>query len=304
MMGRQSGFALVLALGVVALAAVAATAIITIESGWVRRSQLQTDMAQAQLAVRAGLDWTRALLYQDGRASAVDHAGEAWAAKLAPVAIEGGRLSGGIEDQQALFNLNNLVQGGQAVPAQMVRFRRLLALLDLPTELAEALADWMDADGEPREHGGAEDAYYLGLSTPYLAANQGLADVGELASVRGYDEGVRARLRPFVTALPVATPVNVNTAPAEVLAMQVDGMRLDEAHALVAARSGTHFAVPADFVRRLPRGLVVDAADISVGSNYFLVRARASVGEVEARASALLAREAARWPAVVWRRAS
>lgn len=301
---RQSGFAIVLALGVVALAAVAASAVIAIESGWVRRSQLQTDMAQAQVLAHAGVDWTRALLYEDGRASAIDHAGEAWAARPAPLDVGNSRLSGHIEDQQALFNLNNLVQAGQAVPEQLTRLRRLLATLELPPDLVEALADWLDADADTRARGGAEDDYYQTLAVPYLAANQALADVGELALVRGFDANVRERLRPFVTVLPTATQVNVNTAPAEVLVALVDDLRLDEARSLVAARASAPFGTPVDFLKRLPRGLAVEAAAVSVGSGYFLVRLRATIADVEARATALLARTPTGWPAVLWRRAT
>ena len=50
--------------------------------------------------------------------------------------------------------------------------------------------------------------------------------MAELALVRGFDDGVRARLRPFVTALPRFTAVNANTASPEVLAAVVEGLGL------------------------------------------------------------------------------
>jgi general secretion pathway protein K len=218
--------------------------------------------------------------------------------------VENGQLSGAAEDLQGRFNLNGLLRGGQIDSAQLARFRHLLAILDLPPGLAEALADWIDADGEARASGGAEDDFYLSLGAPYLAANRALADTGELALVRGFDAATRERLQPFVTALPVPTAVNVNTAPAEVLATLSEGMRIEDARALVAARNAAPFATPTAFLERLPRGLSVNATDVAVGSDYFLLRVRVVVGDVEARGSALVSREAGRWPIVIWRRAT
>jgi general secretion pathway protein K len=125
--------------------------------------------------------------------------------------VENGELVGQIEDQQGAFNLNNLVSDGKVNPVQLEHFRRLLSILGLPVQLAYTLADWIDTDGEPQPQGGAEDAYYLALIPPYLTANRPLIDVAELALVAGYDDGVRARLRPYIAALPGSTPVNVKT---------------------------------------------------------------------------------------------
>jgi general secretion pathway protein K len=301
-MRRQRGVAIVLAMGVVALAAMAATAIVVSQSTWSRQSELTADHAQAQLLVQAGVDWARAVLSDDRRSSNIDHLGEPWALRLPPMPVENGMLAGYIEDQQGAFNLNNLVQGGQVSLVQLAHFRRLLSILGLPTALADALADWIDADSEPQPSGGAEDGYYLALDPPYLAANQPLTDVTELALVRGFDDVVRARLRPFVAALPRFTQVNVNTAPPEVLAALVDGLDLDSARALVVQRDRTFFRTPADFSNRVPRGLMVPFQDITVSSDYFMATLRVTIGEAEARGMALLAREDARWPAIVWRK--
>ena len=116
----QRCVAIVLAMGVVALAAMAAAAMMVTQSTWSRQGELTAEHAQAQALIQAGVDWTRAVLSDDRRSSSVDHRGEPWALRLPP---------------------------------------------------------------------------------PYLAANRPLIDVAELVLVRGFDDSVRARLRPFVTAL-------------------------------------------------------------------------------------------------------
>jgi len=294
--------AIVLAMGVVALAALAAIAMMVAQSTWSRQVELTAGHAQAQLLIQAGLDWARAVLSDDRRSNSVDHLGEPWALRLPPMPVDKGELSGYIEDQQGKFNLNNLVKGGKVNLAQLAHFQRLLSVLGLPTALAGALADWIDADSEPQPQDGAEDAYYLSLQPPYLAANRPLIDVAELALVRGFDDKVRARLRPFVSALPVFTPVNVNTASPEVIAAVVDGLGLDGARALVEKRERAYFHDRTDLLNQLPRGVLVATEDISFSSDYFIATTRVTIGGAQARGSALLARGIAGWPAIVWRK--
>jgi len=220
----ERGVAIVLAMGVVAMAAMAATAIMITQSTWSRATELTADHVQGQLLIQAGADWARALLAYDRRSNNVDHLGEPWAMRLPAMPVENGELTGYIEDQHSHFNVNNIVKDGKLNVAQYEIFKRLLAILKLPPALADTLVDWVDADNETQPQG-AEDAYYLALDPPYLAANRPLLDVDELALVSGFNENVRARLRPFVTALPRFTAVNPNTATPEVLAAVIDGLR-------------------------------------------------------------------------------
>jgi len=298
----QRGVAVVLAMGVVALAAIAAAAMLASQSTWSRHAELTAEHVQAQALVRAGVDWARAVLSDDRRASGVDHLGEPWALRLPPVPVDNGELAGQIEDQQGAFNLNNLVRNGKVSPPHVEQFRRLLQILGLPDALAASLVDWLDADSEPQPQDGAEDGYYRALQPPYLAANRALTEVAELALVRGFDQAARARLRPFVSALPRFTAVNANTASPEVLAAVVEGLGLDGARALVAQRERAYFRNFSDFFNQLPAGLMVPTEGITASSDYFLVSVRVSIGGAQARGTALLARGQAGWPAVVWRK--
>lgn len=298
----QRGAAVILAMGVVALAAVAATAIMVSQSVWSRQNQLSNEYVQAQVMVQAGADWVRAVLSDDRRMGDIDHLGEPWAQQMPVMPIENGQLAGQIHDQQGLFNLNNLVQDGKISPSQLASFKRLLALLSLPAVLADSLADWIDADNVPQPQNGAEDEYYLALSPPYVAANRPLTDVAELAQVRGFDSVALARLSPFVTALPGSTVVNVNTAPPEVLAAVIEGLEIGSARMLAAQRERAYFRDPADFRNRLPQDVAVEGDDISVSSDYFMAALRVNIGEAQAQGTVLLARTDAGWPAVIWRK--
>jgi general secretion pathway protein K len=270
--------AIVLAMGVAALAALAATAIMVSQSTWSRQAELAAGHVQSQLLMQAGLDWARAVLGDDRRISIVDHPGEPWALQLPPIPVENGSLAGRIEDQQGKFNLNNLLKAGKVNPAPLAHFRRLLSILALPPALADALSDRIDAGSGP------------------------LTDMAELTLVRGFDDNVRARLHPFVTALPRFTAVNANTATPEVLAAVIEGLDLDGARALVAQRERAHFRMYSDFFSQLPPGLTVPTENISVSSDYFIATMQVTVGMAQARGSALLARGNTGWPAIVWRK--
>ncbi len=279
---RQRGVAVVLAMGVVALAAMAAAAMLASQSTWSRHVELTSEHVQARVLVQAGVDWARALLGDDRRISSVDHLGEPWAMRLPPVPVDNGELAGQIDDQQGSFNLNNLVRGGVLVPAQLAHFRRLLEILGLPDALASSLTDWL-RPADP-------------------AAGRSLMELAELALVRGFDEPVRARLRPFVTALPRFTAVNVNTASPEVLAAVIGGLDLDAARELAAKRSRAYFRNRADFLAQLPAGATAGGNDIATSSDFFQASMRVTIGSAQARGVALLAREATGWPVIVWRK--
>lgn len=295
--------AVITAILVVALVASAASFMAWQQQLWLRQVENLNAQAQGRVVVLTALQWARAALADDARRNQVDHLDEGWAQPLTPLPVEGGELTGGLSDQQGLFNLNSVVRGGKTSATDLAVFRRLLELLQLPSDLAGAVVDWIDPDAEPTYPGGAEDMDYLALDPPYRAGNQALTTVDSLYRIKGFDAATVARLRPFVTALPQPTPVNVNTAPAEVLAAVIAELPLDQAQALVTARKGRHFKDLADFRARLPKTVAqVNETLLSVGSRYFLVTGHARFGRAKVGYLALLERETTPWPKLVWQK--
>lgn len=301
---RQRGVVVIVALLIVALAATTAALMLEQQDVAARQLEASRDYEQARWVLRGGTHWARAILAEDARNSGADHGRELWASGLPATDIEQGRISGAIHDQQGLFNLNNLARDGASSERDIAALKRVLAALALRPDLAEAIADWIDADSTPNPRG-AEDADYLRLPAPYRAANQPITALDDLLRVRGVDESVLARLRPFVTALPLRTPVNVNLAPPEVLVGVLEGLSLSEAQVLASHRSATPFRKRDDFRAQLPRAdLKVRDDEVSVDSKFFLVEGRAQVGKADLRIRALLQRNGAGLPAIVWQRLS
>jgi general secretion pathway protein K len=296
---KQKGVAIILVLLIVALATTLAAFIATQQNLWQRQVESQLERSQARRIGVAGIDWACAILADDARTSTIDDEKEIWASRLPAMPVQDGEIIGVIEDRQGLFNLNNLVRNGTTSAPDVAQFQRLLGLLGLPTELANALADWMDTDSEPQEPGGAESGYYLALPSPYRAANRPLSEIGELSLIKGFDSGTIERLRPFVAALPLSGAINVNFAPPEVLAAILN-MSLADARLLVQQRTVQPFQSVTDFTDRLPHaGIPIPVGSISVSSQFFMVTGRATMGRAQVTTQALLQRING-WPTVVW----
>ncbi len=303
MKAGQRGVVVITAILVVALVAGIASFIAWQVQLRMRQSENMVNKSQSQALIAASLEWIGMELARDGDETSSDHLGEPWAKAITSLPVDGARLSGSVSDQQGLFNLNNLGREGKAGEADLETFRRLLTMLKLPSELAAAVADWVDADGETRLPGGAEDSDYLRLDPPYLSANRALDTVDALYRIKGFAPEMIERLRPFVTALPVPTAINVNTAPAEVLAAAVDGLTLEQAREVVSRRNQQYFAELGDFRVLLSKmGIALSNPNLDVKSRYFQVKGQAAQGRGKAYFEALIERRGSALPAVVWRK--
>jgi general secretion pathway protein K len=294
----QRGVAVVVAVLVVALATSAAIYILWHQSLWAHQLENLTGRAQADALARGAAQWAAAILGEDD--PAIDHLGEAWARRIPPFSAEAADLAGTISDEQGKFNVNNLGREGGASPQDLVAFQRLLTALGLPAGLAEAVVDWLDPDDDVMQPNGAEDSYYLVLDPPYRAANRRVIDLAELAKVKGFDAAIVGRLAPFVTALPEETPVNVNTAPVQVLQALVPGLSAEDATRLVELRGTRPFASREEFVRALPRAPSAPiSAQIDIRSRFFNAETTVRLGRVVVGYRALLQRGERGLPALV-----
>lgn len=234
-------------------------------------------------------------------------------------------LSGSIEDAQARFNLRNLVSSPapgalQLNITQIQAFARLLQMLGLDGQLAQSTAVYLRS-GLAYSATRFQTGTATGTSTPTqqlgggavggatFTDNPGLDDtdsnsdvapllmtsVDALLDVPGYTPEVLARLRPFVTILPTTTPVNMNTASAEVIAAIVPGMALSSAQAFVARRQNVFFRNLGDVQLALQgagvRQAAVDTTLCDVNTSYFLVHGRVEHERAEVDRTTLVWRD-------------
>ncbi len=82
-------------------------------------------------------------------------------------------LAFGLEDESGKININT-------APAEI-----LAELPGLDSEIANAIIDWRDEDDDPSNEEGAEENYYLSLRSPYSPRNAPFETIEELLLVRG-----------------------------------------------------------------------------------------------------------------------
>ena len=216
----QRGIALLTILVMVALATILAATIAKRQTNTSENTGYLMRQDQSLLYAKSAEAFFSELLIQDSdNGSSIDHLQENWAKPMPAFPVEDGFVSGRLLDESGKFNLNNLLKADGSVDDSARRwFEKLLQRVGLPAELSQAVIDWQDADDETTGAMGAESNYYQGLDPSYLASNTRFHQVEELKLVRGFEGKNYDLIAPYVTALPEATKINMNTAAPLLLA--------------------------------------------------------------------------------------
>ena len=252
----------------------------------------ERSVAQSQWILRGALDWGRLILRADNRT--IDHLGEPWAVPLAEARISSflaadqedntdagpeAFLSGQIYDEAARFNLAALVdvtgqppQKGQVDLAQLQVLQRLCQYLSLPTSVADQIADSLRNAVLAKAADDPQMLEQLGGEAGRQRAPVMPQTVDQIVWL-GIDAGVAERLRPYVTLIDDQVPVNLNTAPREVLAAVLN-VDLGRADRLVQYRQRNPFKDVNAITDVLGNTQGLTGNGTSVTSSYFEITGR------------------------------
>jgi len=289
---NQRGVAVVTALLMTALAVSIVAGLFWQQQVQIRLVDNQRVRMQEEWLLRDMLDWAQWVLIQDDRQSSIDYEGETWSRPLSgmPIAsnVAQAVLRGTVSDAQGRFNLNNLSDEGQIDPIETATFARLLSGQNIAAQLAQATAQSI-ANLQRRNTSNARN--------PQMR----LWQIDDLLSIPGYTPAMLRRLRAFVIVLPESTPINVNTAPAEVIAA-LYGIALPEAAAIVEERRRAYFRDGADFSNRMDRRNLPQAGgQITFSSHFFVLDSEIHFGPAALQSQALMQRDSGQVQ-VLWRR--
>jgi general secretion pathway protein K len=185
--------------------------------------------------------------------------------------------------------LRNLAKTrGHPEEDQVAILGRLLRNVQLDSGLARRIAAYVAA-GMPV---GAEPPDKDTPATPVTGAPVKILQVDDLLAVQGVTPLMVERLRPFVTVLPETTLVNVNTAPAEVLAAVVPDMSMSGANTLIVRRKQAPWRDISYFARDATAGQKDTLSGVAVRSDWFLVDTRIRLDRAALDAQALIKRSA------------
>jgi type II secretory pathway component PulK len=147
-------------------------------------------------------------------------------------ALGSAQVSGQVVDVERRFNLSALVNDeGEIVPEAKQQLVRLIQVLGHePTENAERIADYVDADTKGSYEAGARNAKLLNL--------QELQRVEGLKHEVLFGDGQRRGLLPYLTVWPKkgGLKINPNTASEEILQALDEDMTIERAQAIIAWR--------------------------------------------------------------------
>ncbi|MCP4768221.1 MAG: type II secretion system minor pseudopilin GspK [Gammaproteobacteria bacterium] len=275
---RQRGLALLMAMLIVVIGTTVAVSIVHEEKFTIRKTAHIHLMDRAALYAIGLEDWARIYLKEDREESETDSLDEYWATGIPGLPIEGGYLTGYVEDEQARFNLNTLVVSEIALN----RFRRLCDNLDVDDTFIPALMDWIDEDFDIRYPDGMEENY-----EDYRVANREMADISELLLVHNVKPEIYDKLKPHITALPGTSTINVNTMSEVILQSLAPDVDVSD---LVKQRDDDVFESVADFIERMQ--IPVDVEGLSVDTRFFRTHGQVVQGDQLYNMSSLIYRDA------------
>jgi len=279
---RQRGVAIITALLIVAIATTVSVAISTRLQLDVRRTGNIIAGDQAYLYTLAAESWSQRILKEDRKENEIDHLGENWAIELPPLPVEGGYIQGKLTDLQSCFNINSLLGADADITLARTRLERLLVNLKIDKANTQAIIDWLDDDLQTTIPDGAEDVYYMNLERPYRTANAPMQSISELRLIKGFENSdVYDTLLPHVCAFGVNTPININTAAAEVLRSLADELSDADVEKIIEQRNESAFVDINAFTGFNDlKTKIADTQGLSVDTEYFMLQTESTIGQV------------------------
>lgn len=273
---KQQGSALLSALFIMTLVAIAATAMTTRLQLDIYRTRLTIDSDKLYLASQAVTFWAMAeLTDKKNKFTKADKKNKLldYPSKLATI-YPGVKVTGGLYDLQARFNLNNLFDRKyqpyfyrllNTLPTQLTPEQRVTIIVDIRSWISPYTPG---REGEPFVK------YYLEQKPPYYPGQQRMKNGSELRLIKGVDAATYQALMSYAVALPEPTPINLNTASKEVLRPLGNGLTENQVNQLIETRK-EEGATLKDY-NKLIQKFDIRAEQVTVESDYFLVIASAS----------------------------
>jgi general secretion pathway protein K len=272
---QQRGAALLTALFIVAVVAGIAVLMATRQQINIRIFGLVMDNDRAYSYAQGVEDWAIGQLIQSGMRPPNSGVPDLFPA-LKPMKFADAIVSGIIQDQQGLFNINSLSDANN-----LPSFVRLLMTVDADLSnrqaatIALAINQWLTPSNA--------DEYYSKLLPPYRAAHKNMANISELRLVAGITNKLFLELSPYITALPtVKNVINVSTAPPPILMTLTPTMSSDQAQSILQCRQSTHGFISLDAFNTCLTHLglaLTTNQQITVKSDYFLSIAQVTMGK-------------------------
>ncbi|MDR6679164.1 type II secretion system minor pseudopilin GspK [Pseudomonas oryzihabitans] len=293
---KQRGAALILVLSVVAIVCALASGMLFRQALMIRSTSSNVSAEQAWSYMLSGEALVTRLLVKDWQESeasqiGVDFLGEAWATPIKGFAVGNGELDIVVEDLQGRLDLNRILSE-EGNELELMRLRNLFDLLSIDQGYIDRLVAWKKAQVFVKEVVGKEE----------IPSSVGGADATARVLFRDTSEFLLVgmgfsdyhKLESYIAALPVDTSgINVNTAPAVVLACLTENSDLGMGAALVEMRNSTGYQSVGEFIAKFAEsGVGIFPGGLSVKSSYFKASFYVRVGKYRRILASIFSRDA------------
>lgn len=293
----EQGVVLVLALFIVTLVAALAYHMMSRQERDTFRTSLIINNVAQEMTAKGSVAWAVIQLIENWEQQKPNQLVDRMPVRSPTDTVNGYQVYSIINDMQARFNLNNLID-----VKMQDSFKLLLKAvapdlsLDDATKLTNNIVNWIN----PAAAQSDLDKYYAGLSPPYRSAHALMTMSSELQLVKDVSLKLYQALQPYIIALPQMTKINVETAEIPVLMSLSPTITAEKAGEIVSARNQTPL-VSTDAFANLDfvKDANIAATMITTTSNYFLVETHVQKGEQDLVVYTLLVRKTNEKKAIV-----
>ena len=276
------GSALLSALFIMTMVAIAATAMSTRIQLEIYRTNLALNHDKLVLASQGITFWAMgALADKKSKLTAVDENEVLlyYPDKPAVQMYPGVRSKGRVYDLQARFNLNNLKSNQKYNALFLKLLNQIIPKVSSKERksIEQATSDWI-SQHQPGKSQTDLANYYKQQKPPYLSSHQQMQSISEFRLVKGVSANIYRALEPYLTALPKATPININTATKPILMSLGSGLTEEEANEIIEQREENDLTDKKKLLA-LSKKHHIPNNQVALESNYFLCVAIISVDE-------------------------
>lgn len=285
-MNKESGSAMLTALGVVALVATIGSGAMSWQNRLLEVEAYERERLQANWLLSSAYHWSRLLLRQDAQGSSIDHLAEPWAIPLQETSITAfvasnkgvidadlpidqrhTLIAGRMVDEHSKINLLNAGYGKDGDD-----IRQLFELLQLPTA---------EADNIIRV---AKESLSASQYSDKPLAPTKLIDF----AWHGVSQSTLHKIAPYSTLIRANTSINVNTAPATVIQAAAPKLSKEQVQRIIHERQTKPFETVFDVYARLRINLPEEK--FTTSSNYYSVSGKLKTRNISLNTTATIKR--------------
>lgn len=280
---RMGGSALISALFIMTLIAIIATSLISKVQLSIYRTSLIIKHDQLTLAADAALFWAvDRLLDSKQEYKAIDNNGKIidYPKKLETIYPQV-KIRSALYDLQAKFNLNNL-QDTNYRPTFYGILEQVLPALDANAKkkIVDATTNFISYTYQTENGLDSWFNLYLKSNPAYYPSHQPMQNSSEFRLVFGVTAKIYQAMLPYITALPEVTPINLLTAPRELLKCLGHGLNEVQVNEIIKLRKQKKPAELFAILPQLAEKYAINATQITLESMYFIVITTTSIDDM------------------------